>query len=349
MTNLKTNQEQIETTGGLNLGERFRQAREALQLSFDDVAKEINLRPTILTHLENNEFSHKSIPATFMKGYIRSYAKFLHLPAAEWEPVVAGLSDTVHNDLAKNSRATKSVNQYSSHHHRWVGYITILVILVVAGMTALWWWENYQQSNQERENFVQTYTQSNEPASVSVDVPASAPAAEVALDKPMPEQNATNVTTGDMTTNATSENANTNTEAMNLPAASDNVSVANATNTSVNNSASELTMPATSTQALQSEMEKMTGNNATEMAQATPATSGDLVIEVTGASCWISVRDTNRKVLAQKEYKQGEILTFNEGAPYSLIIGAPGNVKITYKGEAYPLKVDGRVARFKLQ
>ena len=31
-----------------------------------------------------------------------------------------------------------------------------------------------------------------------------------------------------------------------------------------------------------------------------------------------------------------------------LIIGAPGNVRITYKGEAYPLTVDGRVAKFKL-
>ncbi|MFY1026656.1 RodZ domain-containing protein [Actinobacillus seminis] len=345
MTNLKTNQEQIEITGELNLGERFRQAREALQLSFDDVAKEINLRPTILAHLENNEFSHKSIPATFMKGYIRCYAKFLHLPAAEWESVVAGLSDTVHNDLAKNSLATKSVNQYSFHSHRWVGYITILVILVVAGMTALWWWENYQQSNQERENFVQTYTQSNEPASVSVEVPAAAPVAEAILDKPT-EQNIANVV-GDMMTNATSENANA--DMTNLPAASDNMSIAKATDTSTNNAVGEFIMPATSTRALQSEMEKMTGNNAIKTVQATPVISGDLVIEVTGASCWISVHDTNRKVLAQKEYKQGEILTFNKGAPYSLIIGAPGNVKITYKGEAYPLKVDGRVARFKLQ
>lgn len=49
-----------------------------------------------------------------------------------------------------------------------------------------------------------------------------------------------------------------------------------------------------------------------------------------------------------KEYKQGDVLTFNEGVTYSLIIGAPANVKITYKGEDYPLKVDGRVARFKL-
>ena len=39
--------------------------------------------------------------------------------------------------------------------------------------------------------------------------------------------------------------------------------------------------------------------------------------------------------------------TFN-GNDYALIIGAPGNVRITYKGEAYPLTVDGRVAKFKL-
>ena len=53
-------------------------------------------------------------------------------------------------------------------------------------------------------------------------------------------------------------------------------------------------------------------------------------------------------MLAQKEYKQGDVLNFSEGEPYSLIIGAPANVKITYKGEAFPLTVDGRVAKFKL-
>ena len=80
----------------------------------------------------------------------------------------------------------------------------------------------------------------------------------------------------------------------------------------------------------------------------TPTTAkGDLVIEITKNSSWISVKDQNRKVLAQKEYKQGETLTFN-GDEYALIIGAPGNVRITYKGEVYPLTVDGRVAKFKL-
>ena len=77
------------------------------------------------------------------------------------------------------------------------------------------------------------------------------------------------------------------------------------------------------------------------------ATKDNLYIEVIG-NCWISVKDKNRKVLAQKEYKQGDVLNFSEGEPYSLIIGAPANVKITYKGEAFPLTVDGRVAKFKL-
>ena len=71
------------------------------------------------------------------------------------------------------------------------------------------------------------------------------------------------------------------------------------------------------------------------------------MIEITKNSSWISVKDKNRKVLAQKEYKQGETLSFN-GEDYAVIIGAPGNVRITYKGNDYPLKVDGRIAKFKL-
>lgn len=71
------------------------------------------------------------------------------------------------------------------------------------------------------------------------------------------------------------------------------------------------------------------------------------MIEILTNSSWISVKDNARHVLAQKEYKQGEILTFN-GNEFSLIVGAPSNVRITYKGENYPLKVDGRVAKFKL-
>lgn len=58
------------------------------------------------------------------------------------------------------------------------------------------------------------------------------------------------------------------------------------------------------------------------ISEAPTTAKGDLVIEITKNSSWISVKDQNRKVLAQKEYKQGEVLTFN-GNDYALIIGAP--------------------------
>ena len=43
----------------LSFGEQLKQAREALNLSLEDVAKEIRLRPSILQQLENNEFVQK--------------------------------------------------------------------------------------------------------------------------------------------------------------------------------------------------------------------------------------------------------------------------------------------------
>ena len=48
-----------------------------------------------------------------MRGYVRSYAKFLRIPDAEWAHLTFG--EAHKNDLSKNTRATRSVNQYSSH------------------------------------------------------------------------------------------------------------------------------------------------------------------------------------------------------------------------------------------
>ena len=69
------------------------------------------------------------------------------------------------------------------------------------------------------------------------------------------------------------------------------------------------------------------------ISEAPTTAKGDLVIEITKNSSWISVKDQNRKVLAQKEYKQGEVLTFN-GDEYALIIGAPGNGNVPIGGDA---------------
>lgn len=296
------------TEQGLSPGEIFRQTREALNLSLEDVAKEITLRPSILEQLENNEFIQKSTPSIFVKGYVRSYAKFLRLPDSVWENIV--FAETEKNDLGKNVRSTRAVNQYSSHN-RWIGRLTAIVFVIVIGMTGLWWWQSYQQNTQERDDLVQSYvasTENNQPATALVTTEES--------NKTVPETAAPVSQPVEITNNVLPEIAHEN--SVSLPK-NDEKSVSD----------------------IQSAVENPS------ISPTLPIAKGDLVIEILTNSSWISVKDNARHVLAQKEYKQGEILTFN-GNEFSLIVGAPSNVRITYKGENYPLKVDGRVAKFKL-
>ena len=292
----------------LSPGEIFRQARENLNLSLEDVAKEIALRPSILQQLENNEFIQKSTPAIFVKGYVRSYAKFLRLPDSVWKNITFAENDK--NDLSKNARSTREVNQYSSHS-RWVGRLSIIVLILVLSMTGLWWWQSYQQNNQERDNLVQSYvasTENNQPAIALVTTGESnktAPETTAAVSQPV-----------EMTNNVLPEIAQENA----VPQTKNDEKSVSDTQSAVENPS---------------------------ISPAAPTVKGDLIVEILNNTSWLSVKDKNRRVLAQKEYKKGEILTFN-GDEFSLIVGAPSNVRITYKGENYPLKVDGRIAKFKL-
>jgi uncharacterized protein HI_0367 len=341
MNTPKTIQEAQNNAQEITVGDKFRLAREALNLSLESVAQAIALRPSILQDIENNRFIHRATPATFVRGYVRSYAKFLKIADYEWLNVI-DFGDEQKNDLGKNARATNSVNQYSSHN-RWVGYFSALVVLVVLGMTVMWWWESYQQSNAERDNLVNSYTQ------LSAEAPAAVTNVENVSVVTQPISQVENHVVESTTIEPIvevkpQENVVATPVVVETEVAP--VNVLQSEMSKINGVEQVASMPEGST------METIATSSSTESAVENPnvsavATNDNLYIEVIG-NCWISVKDKNRKVLAQKEYKQGDVLSFNEEEPYSLIIGAPGNVKIIYKGEAFPLTLDGRVAKFKL-
>ena len=327
----------------ISFGDKLRQTREALNLSLEDVAKAISLRPSILAKLENNEFVQKDVPSTFLRGYVRSYAKFLRIPDAEWTHLTFG--EAHKNDLSKNTRATRSVNQYSSHS-RWVGTLTTIILLAAVGMTGLWWWQNYQKSNEERDNLVQTYVEKEKTAEVPVTHSNEIPV--TVNTQPAVSSNET-TSVVEKTNNAAEPAVSTTQENQAQPVNAEVSTAATSAPTIGQTQAPvvEQTLPNTEPTTEQTVPDTQSAVENPAISEAPTTAKGDLVIEITKNSSWISVKDQNRKVLAQKEYKQGEVLTFN-GNDYALIIGAPGNVRITYKGEAYPLTVDGRVAKFKL-
>ena len=347
--------ESLNTTSELSLGQQLKQAREALGLSVEDVAKKTNLKKSHIESLENDIFVLQNVAPTFVRGYVRNYVRFLRLPEGLVSSVNYGeviLPKTVINNAQPSKVKQKSQTQ-------WVKYLTIAILLGALGMTLVWWYQDYQKEQANRDQFViaanqETQQQTNNAAPAKNEIalpalqtenktvetaaqPAVAPAVEVAKTEQAvePVKTETPVVEQPVVTAPTETTAQTESEKQSIQAVENAEPTANAESAvnvlQQNNATTE--QPVAQEQAPQ---------------QALPI-DALLRIEVTGKESWITVKGaSSKKSLAEKLYTSGEVLTFNENEQYRLTIGAPANVKIYYKGEEVPLKIDGRVARIKL-
>ena len=353
--------ESLNTTSELSLGQQLKQAREALGLSVEDVAKKTNLKKSHIESVENDIFVLQNVAPTFVRGYVRNYVRFLRLPEGLVSSVNYGeviLPKTVMNNAQPSKVKQKSQTQ-------WVKYLTIAILLGALGMTLVWWYQDYQKEQANRDQFViaanqetQQETNNAAPAKNEIALPAlqtenktvetaaqpavepvkvEAPAVEVAKTEQAvePVKTETPVVEQPVVTTPTETTAQIESEKQSIQAVENAEPTANAESAvnvlQQNNATTE--QPVVEEQAPQ---------------QALPI-DALLRIEVTGKESWITVKGaSSKKSLAEKLYTSGEVLTFNENEQYRLTIGAPANVKIYYKGEEVPLKIDGRVARIKL-
>ena len=76
----------------LTAGEMLRQAREAQGLTINEVASRLNLRPALVRDLEENRFVTKTSVETFIRGYLRGYARLLKLSE---EDVISSYEDLI--------------------------------------------------------------------------------------------------------------------------------------------------------------------------------------------------------------------------------------------------------------
>lgn len=72
----------INSSTPQTFGNRLKNAREDLRLDLKDVASQLRLRVSIIEMLEKEMYSD-DMPITFLRGYLRSYAKFLEIPDTE--------------------------------------------------------------------------------------------------------------------------------------------------------------------------------------------------------------------------------------------------------------------------
>jgi cytoskeletal protein RodZ len=118
------------------LGEEFRSAREARGLTLSDVAEQIHIRSVYLNAIENEEWPSIGAPV-YVRGFIRTYARFLALDA---ESAVARFNDMVPVERpGAHTPGPSAVESERSGPSPWAVIGGILALLLVAFVGYEWW------------------------------------------------------------------------------------------------------------------------------------------------------------------------------------------------------------------
>lgn len=118
-------------------GSRLQSARESLGFERRDVAAQLRLNEKVIIMMEKDKYPI-DLPDTFIRGYIRSYAKLLQIPEVE---LIDGLDTikpkanlpNVTSTTSKNSAPVTSGNYFMQ-------IFTYLIIFTMIGLVGVWWY-----------------------------------------------------------------------------------------------------------------------------------------------------------------------------------------------------------------
>jgi cytoskeleton protein RodZ len=158
-------------------GKRLRAGREAAGLTLEQAGAQLRLAPEVIEALEGDDFSRLP-PPIFVRGYVRSYATELGLPADE---LVDAYTDAVGGDHAPSLSRTGAMQtqvRSGDARMRWATYLISVVLIV---LVALWLYNHEFRAPADRPAV---------PAGSEAPAAATAPASEAAPSAPTPEVSA---------------------------------------------------------------------------------------------------------------------------------------------------------------
>ncbi|QMI06097.1 cytoskeleton protein RodZ [Citrobacter sp. RHB25-C09] len=294
-------------------GVRLRNAREQLGLSQQAVAERLCLKVSTVRDIEDDK-APTDLASTFLRGYIRSYARLVHIPEEELLPALEKHAPVRAAKVAPMQ--SFSLGKRRKKRDGWLMSFTWLVLFVVVGLTGAWWWQNHKAQQEEITTMADQSTAelnaSNETAQ-SVPLDTSGSASQDSL--PVTTGPAETATPPDTTATAPAVEPQQN--AVVPPSQAD-----------VDTATAAPAAPVTPEGAAPLPMDQAAINTA--------ADPNALVMNFT-ADCWLEVSDaTGKKLFSGMQRKDGN-LNLTGQAPYKLKIGAPAAVQIQYQGKPVDL------------
>jgi cytoskeleton protein RodZ len=126
-------------------GARLRNAREQLGLSQQAVAERLCLKVSTVRDIEDDK-APADLASTFLRGYIRSYARLVHIPRR-----AAADDGQAGSDPAAKVAPMQSFSLGKRRKKRdgWLMSFTWLVLFVVIGLSGAWWWQDHKAQQEE--------------------------------------------------------------------------------------------------------------------------------------------------------------------------------------------------------
>jgi cytoskeleton protein RodZ len=141
-------------------GQILKQARERANLSTQEIADKIKLKKTLIENIEQDNYD-TNISLTFIRGYLKLYAKQVYIQEAEILKAFESLSTQKKEPAKLQSFSRRVANQANDDK---LMLVTYFIVAAVIALVVIWW---FQQSSTDATSISSTR---NRLESVSSDV-----------------------------------------------------------------------------------------------------------------------------------------------------------------------------------
>ncbi len=317
----------------LAAGAMLHQAREAAGLTIDAAAHQLKLAPRQVRALEDGDFA--SLPGrTFVRGFVRNYARLLHLDPDAVLDALPGASAGPALDAPTLHPTAPSIGELpttETHRPGWTRWAIPLTLAAIVAAAAVYEFlrpgaEPHRGTAQETVSTLPPGTSGTEPVPAP-EAPASTSLPNpIASAPPSPPTGGSEATPGTRANPAAAPSASPNATA--VPAAPSSVSVA--------------ATPPLPTAAKAPAPASAKAGAPTAPHAASPSPEPTAVAEATLALTfrdysWVEVKDRNGRVLLSRMNAGGTSETVSGPPPLDVVIGNASDVKVTFRGKPVDL------------
>ena len=299
--------EDMEVVGpGLMLSD----ARKKLSLSTENVADRLKFKTNLVENIEQDIFDQK-LPATFNRGYLRSYAKLVNIDADEVLSAydLLGVAEVQRSEMQSFSNLTEKQAEHSLL--MWISYFIVAVLL---GLMVLWW---LQEPNQLINESIP-----QKPQVINKNIVNQSKSEDEKKVIVLPKQE--NVQPENKNNELNSAQVESDTQKLSIPLATEqevpHLGIIESNKPSVE-----------------------------EAAQESVITLSTVVFTFSG-DCWVNIYDATGERIAWGVKKSGYVMTVTGKAPLKITLGKPELASIVFNDQLIDMSQfnAGNIAKFTL-